>query len=99
YHSLGNLKEVERLISNGADPNAHYGKYDTFPLGIASRHGYLEIVKFLLEKGANVNEYNHEGYGPLAFAAGEGHEDIVRLLISKGADPNKVRNNGTTPMW
>ena len=42
----------------------------------------------LLERGANIEEVNDEGYTPLMEAAREGHEEMVALLLSQGADIN-----------
>lgn len=37
----------------------------------------------LLERGANIEEVNDEGYTPLMEAAREGHEEMVALLLSQ----------------
>ena len=42
----------------------------------------------LLERGANIEEVNDEGYTPLMEASREGHEEMVALLLSQGADIN-----------
>ena len=42
----------------------------------------------LLERGANIEEVNDEGYTPLMEAAREGHEEMVALLLSQGGDIN-----------
>ncbi len=42
----------------------------------------------LIERGANIEEVNDEGYTPLMEAAREGHEDMVALLLAQGADLN-----------
>ena len=38
----------------------------------------------LLERGANIEEVNDEGYTPLMEASREGHEEMVALLLSQG---------------
>jgi len=54
-------------------------------LHIASREGYLEIAKILIDNGADINLIDNEGWTPLMRANINGHEDVVSLLISKGA--------------
>ena len=55
-------------------------------INIASRYGYKNIVKLLIDKGANVNiissNYNNTA---LMQAATYGYKDIVELLIDNGA--------------
>ena len=59
-------------------------------LSYACRRGHYEIVRQLLDSGANPNV--HGSYDmvetPLSLAARHGHFDIVRLLVARGADPD-----------
>ena len=55
---------------------------------IASKEGKTEIVKILLEKGAQVNMQDTYGLTALTFASQMGRTEIVKLLLGKGADPN-----------
>jgi hypothetical protein len=60
----------------------------------------IEIVKLLLDKGADVNLTDKYGNTPLHLAASDGHIEIVKLLLEKGSDVNsKRRNDGTTPLY
>jgi len=82
----GNLKAVQFLLSVGADVDTiehcdHLWLDTTTPLLLAAYYGYLEIVKLLLEKGANVN-VNWDG--PLIFAMKNGHKEIAMLLFERG---------------
>lgn len=53
WASLGELKEVEKLLSEGTDPNtADEEGYSA--LHAAAENGNLDIVKLLVEKGADV---------------------------------------------
>jgi ankyrin repeat protein len=64
-------------------------------LQIAANKNQLEVVKLLVEKGADLN-YKHPitKMTALALAALDGHKDVVAYLLSKGADPNiKLRGN------
>jgi ankyrin repeat protein len=51
------------------------------PLGWASRWGRLELVKLLLERGADSAEADAEPWAtPLAWAQKKGHHDVVAIL-------------------
>lgn len=68
------------------------------PLNMASYVGKTDIVKYLLEKGADINTKDREGSTPLQNAAAKGHFDIVKLLVEKGSDVNYKDDNGVTPI-
>ncbi|KAJ7112597.1 hypothetical protein C8R44DRAFT_882361 [Mycena epipterygia] len=57
-------------------------------LRVASRLGHINIVRLLLEKGADVNTADAEHGSALQAACSGGHTETVRLLLEKGADVN-----------
>ena len=63
----------------------------------ASLKGHTEIVKALLDKGADVNAKSKDGVTALMWASQDGHTEIVKaLLIDKGADVNAKSEKGWT---
>jgi len=64
----------------------------------ASFYGYLDIVKILIEAGADVNTKNFFGYTPLLWASIYNHKEVVNLLIEAGADINAKNNYGYTAL-
>uniref|UniRef100_A0A7N8Y801 Ankyrin 1, erythrocytic a n=1 Tax=Mastacembelus armatus TaxID=205130 RepID=A0A7N8Y801_9TELE len=57
---------------------------------MAAQENHLEVVKFLLENGANQSIPTEDGFTPLAVALQQGHENVVALLINYGTK-GKVR--------
>lgn len=100
------LDEIRVLLADGADPNGSMNAtagsesrpevYDRgigkSPLFVVVRTRTLEMVKLVLEAGANPNgrEIGTADWGqtPLMLAAAAGHVDLVKELLSHGADPS-----------
>jgi ankyrin repeat protein len=80
----GNSKEVSRLLMlmDAADLEARNLEGDT-PLMIAARFGRLNILKKLIEAGANVNVKNKKKQTPLILAASFGQRKIVEVLLGQ----------------
>ncbi|MBQ6617721.1 MAG: ankyrin repeat domain-containing protein [Thermoguttaceae bacterium] len=49
----------------------------------------LEVVKYLVEKGANVNDKDNLQCIPLHFAANNGNLEVVKYLVEKGSNINE----------
>ncbi|HIN50492.1 MAG TPA: hypothetical protein EYM78_07230 [Gemmatimonadetes bacterium] len=56
------------------------------PLLDAARRGEVEVVRSLLDGGADVNAARGDGLTALHAAAERGHLDVAKLLISAGAE-------------
>ncbi|EAX98942.1 ankyrin repeat protein, putative [Trichomonas vaginalis G3] len=107
-----NKEMVDLLVSNGADVN-FIGDDGHFPLHQAVKVCSREIIKLLIEHGANVSAiYKSKGTMKTAihFAVenliSEDNDkdiisklkEIIEFLISNGADINAKVRNGTTPL-
>ena len=55
-------------------------------VSLAARYGYVEVVAFLIEKGADVHLKNRSGQDALMCAVHTGSLDTVQLLVEAGAD-------------
>eukprot|EP01045_Picozoa_sp_COSAG04_P030372 COSAG04_NODE_5258_length_1683_cov_1.279672_1_plen_99_part_10 len=83
----GRLPEVERLLADGASPDAngprgpipHYGAP---ALAAAAEKGHLEVVRALVRAGAKL-EATDSTYGSTALmrAANNGKRDCVEFLL------------------
>ena len=67
----------------------------------ASRSGFTDGVRYLLERGADVNMNSANEYGdtPLTLASSEGRVEVVRALLEAGADVNKRDSLGRSPLY
>ena len=64
----------------------------------ASKEGNLKIVKFLLEKGADINTAYEKKWTPLHIAAYFSNLEMVDFLLENGADFNAKCNFDYTPL-
>ena len=88
--SQGNVREVKRLISRGVDVNTT-NRYGVTPLMVACLCNWPEVVKVLLEEGADT-ELRESFFGctALMFACMSGGWDSVELLLDHDADVNAM---------
>jgi ankyrin repeat protein len=65
------------------------------PLHVACHFGQINMVRFLLQHGADVKATTSIGYTPLHQASQQGHTTIVNLLLENSAPPNSLTNVST----
>ena len=95
----GTLQEIEAAIKDRADVNAKakWNGVTCTSLIAAVSNNQLNIVQFLIDNGADVNEKVDFGYTALMIAALRRDPEIVSLLIKAGADVNaKTKMNDET---
>lgn len=99
YIRDGNLNGVRWLIKQDKEYNL-LARTDTnrTPLMFAAFRGYLPICRYLVEKGANVNDQDDDGYTPLLMAARYNRTDICIFLLNSGANPSASNSHGNTAL-
>ena len=68
------------------------------PLWTASTLGHLDLVKTLVERGADIEHATDSQSTPLRGAAFDGHLDVVEYLIKRGANIDKPNQVGQSPL-
>src|SRR6476646_6940351 len=85
----GDAATVKKLLDEGVDVNTRF-RYNATALFYACDHGHLEVLKVLLDKGADMGSKDtFYGFTPLALATAPAqkkkpeHTEIAKLLIQK----------------
>ncbi|RWS09566.1 hypothetical protein B4U79_03359 [Dinothrombium tinctorium] len=88
----GNQQLIELLIKQGAAFSDDCRPKDVHcdPLHIAAKRGHLNVVKLLVDKGANVNAIDTVGRTPLWYTLLSGHVDVFLFLLENGAKANLI---------
>jgi len=83
--ACGHTKELTLRIDKKRNLVQDKDEFGRTLLYIASKSGFYDTCKLLLEKGASVNEGQKDGSTPLHGAAFFGHALVVGLLLQHGA--------------
>ena len=68
------------------------------PLMYAAFDGKLEVVKGLIERGADPSLEDNRGWNSLHLTSADGNPDIIELLLSNGPDIDSRTAEGFTPL-
>jgi cell wall assembly regulator SMI1/ankyrin repeat protein len=80
------LDEIKQLIAEKG-LLSQLDEFEDYPLNNAAEGGHPEVVRILLDAGAEINRPEPRfGKTPLLGAAWAGHAEVVKMLIAAGAD-------------
>ena len=97
----GTSQDVEYFIKSGVNVNVRSDVYHSkTPLFLAAEHNpNIEVVKYLVSRGADVNAKTHTlEHTLLHFAVQNPNLEIVRYFVSQGADVNAKNTAGYAPI-
>jgi ankyrin repeat protein/uncharacterized protein YbdZ (MbtH family) len=94
----GEMEMVETLFGEGAIKANSSAGQGWSTLMIATIEGHGEVVRALLEYGAEVDAENNQGWTAMRFAVSMDETVILRLLLMVGADANLADHEGTTAL-
>lgn len=102
---VGDLAEVRRRLDAGDDIDSTVRGVPGTPLILAATAGHTDVVRLLLERGADPNLAERsrprlDGLARTALngAARSGHTEIVRLLLDAGARVDAAPAGDATPL-
>ena len=96
---FGNAPAASILLERGADPDAvSRNPMALRPMHSAAASRSLEIVKMLVDRGAEVNTRQHGGWTPLHAAAFSGDLAMAEYLLEHGAEITLSSDDGKTAL-
>lgn len=94
----GNLSIVEAVIKMGASLEIKTRGYS--PLAAAVQSGNPELVRFLIEKGSDIQErLGSNDSSLLHIAAQKGYGAVIRVLAEAGLDVNTLDGREASPLY
>lgn len=94
----GNLAAIGKMLEKGKDVNAPVDRGGRLPLAVAAGNRRADVVRFLLNAGANVLLADKNGCTALHIAAQENSLEICRMLVEAGASVDARDAYGSTPL-
>src|ERR1700744_457357 len=95
---FGQFEVARYLVLKGASVNLPSNNgFNVFPIHSAAAGNYTDIVRLLIENGANVNVKQQAGATPLHSAAQNGNLEMLILLLENNADVTTRMEGGKLP--
>ncbi|NXY19014.1 ANKE1 protein, partial [Atrichornis clamosus] len=86
------------FLERGASPHAIDPATGRTAVMEATRKGAAEVVRALLQRGADVNLFDFERHSAAHFAARGGFFEVLKIISAYNADLKLIAMNGNTPL-
>ncbi len=104
---MDNIKTLHEVATHGTPAELENLLKEDYPidtpdalgmtlLHVAAGYNSADMVRFILEKGANINAVDKNGWTPLHFAAN--NENALAVLLEKSSNVNAKTKMGETPL-
>jgi ankyrin repeat protein len=80
--SSNKIKAVNHILKRGVSVNISSIQSGNSPLHFAAKYGYTDMIRFLLDNGANPNAANYMKETPLYIAVQSGHLYAVKEILT-----------------
>lgn len=94
-----NWDVVLSLIDKDANINAKTDKTGETALTYAAYYAGTDVLKALIDRGADIEAVNSSGFTPLYITVDTMNLDSMRFLLEAGANPDVKTKNGTKPIY
>ncbi len=88
--AVPDVEKVRLLVARGANVNAKSSTERTPLLVAASLPRTVDVLRILLDRGADLRAQDRAGATALALAVRSADVDVVRFLVERGLDPNAL---------
>jgi ankyrin len=91
------MDRLQRAVEQGQLDSRDWR--DRTPLMLAAQRENLEMVRYLVNQGADINAATRTGgFTALRFACSNGNYEMAQFLINNGADVTQTNEFGWTPL-
>ncbi|UYV81943.1 TRPA1 [Cordylochernes scorpioides] len=94
----GNLKEFQKLVDEEPTRLVYRDPHGQTPLHRAASRDHVDIIRFILDRGADPNLTDDEGNTALHVAVENGALAALHCLLERGADGNALNNDMMGPI-